>query len=162
MPFWKRKAPSFKDCGIRRSADTVRLELRAITGVLPQLTDAQFVPISRAWWNDQEIQSKLRRHFWELPRYTSQAWDCENFAMEFVQWVAKQAAFAGVDACPMAYSYNVKNDVPWAGVRDGYHAINLIEFDDSTLEVLEPQSIVRGMVHDKLSNYPNDAFRIYH
>ena len=89
MPFWKKKAAAFADTGIRHTQQDVRASMLAITGVLPTTLDATFTPVSHDWLLDSATQRKMRTHFWALPRYTSQAWDCENFATELVQWICR-------------------------------------------------------------------------
>lgn len=160
MPFWKRKKNEFKDTGIRHTQRDVMVGMRGLTGIYPAVLDSTFTPVSYDWLTSSSTQRELRIHFWALPRYTSQAWDCENFATELVQWICRQAALAGVPASPEAYVICVDNKTPWAGIRDGKHALNLIQTDRDPI-VIEPQSIRNGTRYAPLSDYPNKAFKVY-
>lgn len=160
MPFWKRKAAAFADTRIRNTQQDVRRSVQQLTGIFPSVLDSTFTPVSHEWLFDGGTQRKLRAHFWSLPRYVSQAWDCENFGTELVQWLCREAALAGVPAAPEAYVICVDNVMPFANIRDGYHALNLIQTDREPV-VIEPQSIRNGIVHAPLCEYPNKAYKIY-
>jgi len=102
----------------------------------------------------------MRKHFWDLPDYTSEAFDCENYASALVQFVCIEAAKSRVKASPLVFVHCVKNLIPWAGVSDGNHAINLIELDEDFV-VIEPQSIKRNMFDVPFIDYPNKSYEIY-
>lgn len=162
MPFWSRKPPAYADTHIRQDQHATRASVLTLTGHLPVTLDATFTPVSYDWLFDSRTQRQLRTHFWSLPSYTSQAWDCENFATELVQWICRQAALAGVPASPQAFVICVDNVVPFARIRDGRHALNLILTDREPI-VIEPQSIRNGIAHLPLSDYPNAGtiFKVY-
>lgn len=160
MPFFRRKPRPYADTGIRHTQRDVLVSVRALTGYYPTVLDSTFSPVSHDWLFSSKTLGELRNHFRGLPAYTSQAWDCENFATELVQWLCRQAALANVPAAPEAYVICVENDTPWGGVRDGRHALNLIQTDREPI-VIEPQSIARGIIHAPLCDYPNKVFKAY-
>ena len=151
---------AYADTRIRNTQMDMAQSVFTLCGVYPQTLDATFTPVPHDWLFDGGTQRKMRSHFWALPRYTSQAWDCENFATELVQWICREAALADVPASPEAFVICVDNKVPWAGVRDGRHALNLLQTDREPI-VIEPQSIRNGTISAPLADYPNRAFKVY-
>lgn len=157
--FWG--SPAFRDTGIRRESIKLSADVFRLTSLFPSLLlDATFTPVSSEWFWHRKTQAKLRKHFWGLPAYQSQAWDCENFSVELNQWLCKEAARASVQAAPESLVMCVENKQPFAGVQDGRHALNLVFFDTGP-RVIEPQSIRNGIVSVAFEDYPNKAFQIY-
>ena len=137
MPLWSRKPKPKIDTGIRHTANDARQSVYTLTKGFPILLDSTFAAVSYEWLTHSRTQRAMRSHFWALPRYTSQAFDCENFATELVQWICRQAALAGMQASPEAFVICVRNLKPWAGIRDGSHVLNFI-FTDREPIVIEP------------------------
>lgn len=160
MPFWSRKPQQFTDTGIRHDWGSVLGSVQKLTGQVPAILDSTFIPVSHDWLMDSRTLRAMRTHFWGLPQYQSQAWDCENFATELVQWICRQAALSDIPASPEAFVMCVENKVPFAGVSDGRHALNLIQTDREPI-VIEPQSIRNGMITAPFCDYPNRAFKVY-
>jgi hypothetical protein len=128
--------------------------------VYPETLDSTFTTISHDWFFNKSVQSELRTHFFNLPSYTSEAFDCENFAVELNQWICRKAALAHVPAAPISLTNCVYNTTPWANIRDGNHALNLILTDRGPFAI-EPQSIQRFMVSAPFADYPNKSFKAY-
>ena len=160
MSFWTRKAPTYVDTGERKSYHATRGRVVGKTGIHPDLRDQTTSLVSHDWFFDKRIQAELKRFFWALPAYSSNAFDCENFSVELVQWVCRKAAIAGMDASPTVWVQCVKNKVPFAGVLDGNHALNLLETDKGEFAI-EPQSISNRIIFAPLADYPNKAYEIY-
>lgn len=88
-------------------------------------------------------------HFWRknrsTTRYTSEAWDCDDAAREFLYWARRWGAergFPGAILVAKAYVrldgiYELFPSNPWAR---GYHVLNLVRRADGAWLFFEPQS----------------------
>ena len=161
MPLWTRKSPTYTDTDERSDMSATRQRILTKVGRLPDLRDRTTSLVSHAWFFHKSTQDALRKYFWALPRYKVNAWDCENFSVELVQWVCKEATkCGGFDASPAIWVNCVYNKVPFAGVRDGNHALNLLETDEGDYAI-EPQSIRNRIEYIEYSKYANASFDIY-
>lgn len=89
--------------------------------------------------------------------YGSEVLDCDNFARGFrgaVKYALSQSA--RIEAEALCATVWVRNATTWAGVSDGYHALNAMPYyskneDKYGILVVEPQN----GVYTDLSLYPN-------
>ena len=161
MSWFRRSKPvGYKDTGENRTRVETVTRIKTLTGVVPQYRDSLTSPIPHDWFFAKSTQKALRTHFWNLPRYSTNAFDCENFAQALVQWVCIEAAKVRLNTSPEVWVICVKSEFPFAGIADGYHALSMIETDKGTF-VLEPQSIKDGMTFVPYSEYPNKPYEIY-
>jgi hypothetical protein len=161
MSFWSPKAPVYTKPAKVITQQELQNETWDALKLYPETNDAAFSDVPYAWLFDKTTQKELRNYFWSnLPEYASEAFDCENFAVELNQWICRKAGFARLTSCPRSAVLCVKNTIPWAGVRDGNHALNYIKTDKGAF-VIEPQTIRRFAVYARYQDYPNKPYRLY-
>lgn len=133
------------------TAAEVRSEIQRLTSPFTGIdtSDATFTPVSHVWLEQVLPWS------WHFARaaglaYTSEAFDCDKFALALAFSANVAAGRAGVKAQPLFARIYVTQRVPWGGVNDGEHALNAV-LTDRGIYVIEPQT--RAIV--PLADYPN-------
>jgi hypothetical protein len=167
VPFWRRKptvevprVPAWRAPldGRTFTAMQVRQEIQRLTTPFTAIdtTDATFAPLSHEWFTEALDWS------WHFAKatglaYTPESFDCDKFSLALALAANIAAGRAGVKAQPLLARIHVNNLVPWAGVRDGAHALNAA-MTDRGLFVVEPQNRTTA----PLADYPNRAqiFRV--
>lgn len=153
--------PRMVDAGIRIARADALGTLAGVATAYTTGDDKVYAPLSHAWFLSS--LKSLRQHFATLPPYESNAFDCENFAIEFVQFYCRAAGWADVPASPMVARIHAKNVHPFGtigGSENTAHALNLIQ-TTAGFFVIEPQTIRRGIVWAPVSEYPNDIYRAF-
>jgi hypothetical protein len=83
--------------------------------------------------------------------YTNQLFDCENFAAG-VEHFATRFGDKDSEHAPAVFVIYAKMAVPFAGVPDSYHALN-VAWTDKGIWVFEPQGV--DLVAQDLLSWPN-------
>lgn len=99
-----------------------------------------------------EVALWLKRLMWDIGYdYRSESRDCDNFARAFRVLPDLFADDAGA-AQAAVFGLAVKMSEPFAGVTDGYHALNIIWTDQGWF-VFEPQGV--DLVYQSYETWPN-------
>lgn len=113
-------------------------------------TDATFTAVSHEWLTQTIEWTRDTAVRTGLGLYVGESWDCDKFALAFALPANIAAQRARVSAQPLVARIYVRQLVPFAGVRDGIHALNAF-LSDRGIFVYEPQN--RTLV--PLAQYPN-------
>ena len=121
------------------SRDEVIAEIRGVLGdVEMNLADMEFAILEHDSWI--ELQLWVKRFLADIGyRYLRNRRDCDKFARA-IRFAADLLGEVNLLACPLLGGIYAHMDEPFAGIADGYHALNLSRTDRGGF-VSEPQGI---------------------
>ena len=120
-------------------------------GAILDTPDSTFTPVAHEWLVATVRWAWDTKKQLNLATFSSESWDCDDFAREFSRLANKAAARAGVRAQPLVAVIEVRQEREFGGVpAGGLHALNAF-YSDRGLFVYEPQT--ETLV--PLAEYPN-------
>lgn len=146
-----RKAPALVFTGATATAQEIRAWLHA-NGISAQtnFADGQYAQIEAT--SALAVAHWLKRVNWDIGyTYVGGTRDCDNFARQFR---VLPDFFNGAPSSSQAAVFGIyaKMKTPFAGVSDGYHALNVV-WTDAGVYVFEPQGV--HLTYQLLSDWNN-------
>jgi hypothetical protein len=103
-----------------------------------EVSDASFLEVPEALLQPLIAWTQRAREALRF-NYVAQSRDCDKFAKAFTLAFECCAAARGIQAQPLCARIYVRCTEPWAGVRDGTHALNAVATTGG-IYVVEPQN----------------------
>lgn len=128
---------------------------RLLPGVPVTYADGTYAIVSHAWLVDY-LRWTSKAAFEADAVYTSESWDCDDFALGFYLIATRKAAQAGIKAAPLIARIVVAQTAAFAtvpGSSSGKHALIGVATDRGIF-IVEPQP-AGGLRIAPLAAYPN-------
>ena len=121
------------------------------------ISDEKYVKVDHQWMLETIQQLMELKQYFKI-KFTEEAFDCDNFANTAVVVTNIVASYSELKAQVLVGRIDVRQEISWGGIRDGYHALCFF-VSEKGIFIFEPQN---GQVID-IQRYPNKntIYRIY-
>lgn len=144
------RLPAWEETGVSYSADEVMRYTAQVAGVVPQLSDRTYTPMTDAWVDKMLTWTWHFSHATHI-EYTPESFDCDKFAKAVSLAAEVACARAGVLQQPIVARVYVHQRKAWGGIgAGGKHALNAV-FTETGVWIIEPQTRRKT----PLEHYPN-------